>query len=100
MLFTYTVPQYTRRNRTVSMASVSQVDDHRDLDLRGLNCPLPILRTKQALREMAPGERLRVRATDPHSVIDFRGFCDTSTTTLLQHEESEGVFTFWLEKGR
>ena len=81
------------------MASVSQVDAHRDLDLRGLDCPLPILRTKQALREMAPGERLRVRATDPHSVIDFRGFCDTTDNTLLHHEEAGGVFTFWLVKG-
>ncbi|MEX0374933.1 sulfurtransferase TusA family protein [Spiribacter pallidus] len=81
------------------MALPSQVDFHRDLDVRGLNCPLPILRTKQALRDMAAGERLRVRATDPHSVIDFRGFCDTTEHRLLAHDEADGVFTFWLEKG-
>ena len=92
--------QYTRRNGTVSMASASQVDAARDLDLRGLDCPLPILRTKQALRELAPGDRLRVRATDPHAVIDFRGFCDTTEHRLLAHDEAGGVFTFWLEKGR
>ena len=82
------------------MAAMSQADADCDLDLRGLHCPLPILRTKQALRKMASGERLRVRATDPHSVIDFRGFCDTTDNTLLHDEEAGGVFTFWLEKGR
>jgi tRNA 2-thiouridine synthesizing protein A len=49
---------------------------------------------------MVAGERLRVRATDPHSEIDFRGFCDTTEHRLLAHEQADGVFTFWLEKGQ
>lgn len=81
------------------MAAKSQADYDQDLDVRGLDCPLPILRTKQRLRDMAAGERLRVQATDPHSVIDFRGFCDRSEHELLDHDEADGVFTFWLRKG-
>ncbi len=70
-----------------------------DLDVRGLNCPLPILRTKQALRDMAVGERLRVQATDPHAVIDFHGLCDTTEHILEAESEDDGVLTFWLRKG-
>ena len=81
------------------MAIESQVIYQHDLDVRGLNCPLPILRTKQALRDLPSGVTLRVRATDPHSVIDFCGFCDKTEHTLIQHDETDGVFTFYLEKG-
>ena len=81
------------------MAAESQVDYAADLDVRGLDCPLPILRTKQRLRDLAAGECLRVRATDPHSVIDFTGFCDRSEHELLGHREEDGVFTFWLRNG-
>ncbi|AGM40408.1 hypothetical protein SPISAL_01545 [Spiribacter salinus M19-40] len=81
------------------MAAESQVDYDQDLDARGLNCPLPILRTKQMLRDMTEGESLRVRATDPHALIDFQGFCDRSAHELVAYDEAEGVFTFWLRKG-
>ncbi len=81
------------------MAAQSQVDYDQDLDVRGLNCPLPILRTKQALRDLPSGATLRVRATDPHSVIDFCGFCDKTAHNLIHHEAVDGVFTFFLEKG-
>jgi len=81
------------------MAAESQVDYDQDLDARGLDCPLPILRTKQALRDMTEGELLRVRATDPHALIDFQGFCDRSANELVAYDETDGVFTFWLRKG-
>ncbi len=81
------------------MAAESQIHFDRDLDVQGLDCPLPILRTKQQLRDMQPGECLRVRATDPHSVIDFTGFCDRSPHALVDHRQADGVFTFWLRKG-
>jgi tRNA 2-thiouridine synthesizing protein A len=81
------------------MAVESQVNYQQDLDVRGLDCPLPILRTKQRLRDMAVGERLRVRATDPHAIVDFQGFCDVTEHLLIKHESHDGVFTFWLEKG-
>lgn len=70
-----------------------------DLDVRGLNCPLPILRTKKALAGLTAGTRLRVRATDPHSVIDFTAFCDRSPHELLWHQEADGEFHFLLRKG-
>jgi tRNA 2-thiouridine synthesizing protein A len=70
-----------------------------DLDVRGLNCPLPILRTKKRLVTLAPGQRLRVRATDPHSVIDFTAFCLRSEHELLEHHETDGEFVFLLEVG-
>ncbi|HKJ95760.1 MAG TPA: sulfurtransferase TusA family protein [Gammaproteobacteria bacterium] len=70
-----------------------------DLDVRGLNCPLPILKTKKELVSMSPGQILRVRATDPHSVIDFTAFCDKTEHELIEHGEREGEFTFLLRRG-
>jgi len=70
----------------------------RDLDVRGLNCPLPILKAKKELVLMQPGERLRVRATDPHSVIDFMAFCEKTGHALEHHEESGEEFHFVLRK--
>jgi len=70
-----------------------------ELDLRGLDCPLPILKTKKRLATMTAGAILRVQATDPHAVIDFTGFCDRSEHELVDHEEAAGVFTFRLRCG-
>lgn len=69
-----------------------------DLDVRGLNCPLPILKTKKQLVLMAPGEILRVRATDPHSVIDFLAFADKTGHVLVHRQEADGEFHFWLRR--
>ncbi len=69
-----------------------------DLDVRGLNCPLPVLKTKKELVPLAPGTVLRVRATDPHSVIDFTAFCDKTGHHLVAHSEDEGVYTFYVRK--
>lgn len=71
-----------------------------DLDVRGLNCPLPILKTKKQLVTMQPDQVLRVRATDPHSVIDFLAFSDKTGNEMLRREEVEGEFHFWLRKKR
>ena len=67
----------------------------RELDVRGLNCPLPILRTKKALAEMASGQVLHVLATDPGSVKDFRAFAKQTGNELLADAEADGVFTFY-----
>jgi len=72
---------------------------HHELDVRGLNCPLPILRTKRELARMQVGEVLRVRATDPHSVIDFLAFTDKTPNRMRRHWEEAGVFVFLVEKG-
>jgi len=70
----------------------------KDLDARGLNCPLPILRTKKALTDMASGQVLRVLATDPGSVKDFQAFAKQTGNELLSHSEGDKVFTFFMKK--
>ncbi|RUQ70279.1 sulfurtransferase TusA family protein [Azospirillum doebereinerae] len=57
-----------------------------ELDVRGLHCPLPILRTRALLDRMAVGDEVVVTATDPASVIDFKHFCNTTENELLAHE--------------
>lgn len=72
------------------------MSDSRLLDTKGLNCPLPVLKARRAMREMADGDVLTVLATDPASYIDFRHFCDATGHELLdaQEDEAEGVFTY------
>jgi tRNA 2-thiouridine synthesizing protein A len=70
----------------------------KDLDTRGLNCPLPILRAKKALAEMATGQVLRIVATDPGSVKDFQAFSKQTGNDLLSHSEAGKEFTFFLKK--
>lgn len=70
----------------------------RELDARGLNCPLPILRTKKALNDLASGQVLRILATDPGSVRDFQAFAKQTGHELLQHADHDGVFTFLLRR--
>lgn len=69
-----------------------------ELDTRGLDCPLPLLKAKQALNRMASGERLHVLATDPGSQRDFRVFAEQSGHRLLQSEVRDGEFFYELEK--
>jgi tRNA 2-thiouridine synthesizing protein A len=70
----------------------------RDLDVRGLNCPLPILRAKKALTELKSGQVLRVLATDPGTVKDFQVFAKQTGNHLLSHGELDKVFTFLMKK--
>ena len=70
----------------------------RELDARGLNCPLPILRTKKVLNEMRTGDVLRVLATDPASVKDFQAFSRQTGNALIEHSEAEGIFRFYLQR--
>ncbi len=69
-----------------------------DLDVRGLNCPLPRLKAKKALSGIGSGQRLRVLATDPGSVRDFQAFAKQTGHALVEHSESAGEFTFLLQK--
>jgi len=78
------------------MEQALQVD--REVDARGLNCPLPILRTKKALNDMASGQVLRVLATDPGSVRDFEAFAKQTGNQLLQFAEQDGVFLFLVKR--
>jgi tRNA 2-thiouridine synthesizing protein A len=70
----------------------------KDLDVRGLNCPLPILRAKKALAELASGQVLRILATGPGSVKDFQAFARQTGNALLSHAEADKVFTFYMKK--
>ena len=69
----------------------------RELDVRGLNCPLPILRAKKALGDLTAGQVLKVVATDPGSVKDFQAFCKQTGNELLSHSEG-AEFTFFMKK--
>ena len=69
-----------------------------ELDATGLNCPLPILKTKKALKDLATGDTLTVTATDPGSVKDFESFCRTTGNTLVTSSEADGVFTYIIKK--
>ena len=70
-----------------------------ELDARGLSCPLPILRMKKALSGLAPGQLLRVVATDPGSVRDFEAFCRQPGLSLVESSQADGEYTFVLQKG-
>jgi tRNA 2-thiouridine synthesizing protein A len=74
----------------------------RELDVKGLNCPLPILRTKKALSEMSSGQVLYVLATDPGAVKDFQAFAKQTGNQLLSNTASESesgpVFAFYFQR--
>ena len=70
----------------------------KELDARGLNCPLPILRAKKSLTDMASGQILRIVATDPGSVKDFEAFSKQTGNPLLEKSASDKEFTFFIKK--
>ena len=70
----------------------------KELDARGLNCPLPILRAKKALNEMSSGQVLKIVATDPGSVKDFQAFSKQTGNELLSHAEAQKEFTFFMKR--
>lgn len=67
------------------------------LDVKGLNCPLPILKAKKALKEVPTGGTLRVLATDPGSVKDFEAFCRTTGNELVESKAESGVYSFLIK---
>lgn len=70
----------------------------RVLDTKGLNCPLPILRAKKALKEVAADGTLQVLATDPGAVKDFEAFCRATDNELVAWNEDGGVYSFLIKK--
>ena len=70
----------------------------KELDARGLNCPLPILRTKKALTDMSSGQVLKILATDPGAVKDFQAFCKQTGNALLSSDASNNEFVFFMQK--
>ena len=74
------------------------MDFQKQLDARGLNCPLPILRAKKSLSDMQPGEVLKIVATDPGAVKDFEAFARQTGNTLLSSVEVNKEFVFLMQK--
>lgn len=70
----------------------------KDLDARGLNCPLPILRAKKALNDMTSGQVLHILSTDPGSVKDFAAFAKQTGNELLSSNENNKEFEFYLKR--
>jgi len=69
-----------------------------ELDARGMNCPLPILRARKAINGLQNGQILRVRTTDPGSVKDFDAFCKQTGNELVSSEQSGGDYVFHIRK--
>ena len=73
-------------------------EEVRILDVKGLDCPMPLLKAKKALNEMAPMGHLKVLATDPGSVRDFEVFSRQSGNLLLDSGETDGTFYYLIQK--
>ena len=67
------------------------------LDAKGLNCPLPILKAKKALKDVPVGGTLEVLATDPGSVADFEAFCRATGNELLESTQNDNVYRFLIK---
>lgn len=70
----------------------------RKLDTKGLNCPLPVLRAKKALKDVPAGGTLTIEATDPGAIKDFQAFCEATRNELLSSTSANGVLTFVIRK--
>ena len=70
-----------------------------ELDVKGLNCPLPVLRVKKRMRDLAAGTELRVLATDPGAPRDVEAFCEAAGHAFLGAREEGGVFTIGIRRG-
>jgi len=68
------------------------------LDAKGMNCPLPILKAKKALKELPPGGTLEIVATDPGAVKDFGAFCRTTGNELIEQDEADGIYRFVIKR--
>ncbi len=74
-------------------------DSDRHIDLRGLACPLPVLKTRKALLGLSPGKRLLVEASDPLAAIDIPHFCSEAGHTLVAMEKRGDAWVFLIERG-
>ena len=74
------------------------MDAQKEIDTRGLNCPLPILKAKKALADMSTGQVLKVLATDPGSVRDFQAFARQTGNELVEQSSTDSEFTHYLRR--
>lgn len=68
------------------------------LDTRGMNCPLPILKTKKAMNGLQVGQLLEITSTDPGSVKDMASFCNQTGHEMMSHKEDSGDYIFFIRK--
>jgi len=68
------------------------------LDLTGLTCPIPIVKTAKAVKELQPGELIEALATDPGSVADFAAWCRSTGNELVEQSEQDAVYRFLIRK--
>jgi TusA-related sulfurtransferase len=74
------------------------MDAHKEIDTRGLNCPLPILKAKKALADMQSGEILKVVATDPSSTRDFQAFARQTGNELVEQRQEAAEYIHFLRR--
>ena len=87
------------RNSAAKWTSEARnVNFDKELDARGLSCPLPILKTKKSLNELTSGQVLKVVATDPGSVKDMQAFANQTGNPLLSSAEENKTYVFYLKK--
>ena len=87
-----------RRAEFKLTTEASTVDFDKELDARGLSCPLPILKTKKSLNELTSGQVLKVVATDPGSIKDMQAFATQTGNPLLSSTEENKTYVFYLKK--
>jgi len=68
------------------------------LDAKGLNCPMPILKAKKALKDVPAGEILEIHATDPGAVADFEAFCRQTGNELVEWSEDNSIYSFHIKR--
>ncbi len=74
------------------------MNSDKTLDAKGLNCPLPILKAKKALKDLEAGQVLEIISTDEGSIADFEAFCRTTGNELLESDIGDGIFTYYIKK--
>jgi tRNA 2-thiouridine synthesizing protein A len=85
-------------NDLVKSESENQTEFDQYLDAKGLNCPLPILKSKLLLNKMQADKILFVEATDPHSQVDFEAYCARTEHEIINSTLSEGVYSFTIKR--
>lgn len=71
-----------------------------ELDCKGLNCPLPVLKTKKAIDGMDSGQILKMDSTDPGSISDMKAWSRRTGHELLNHSKAGGVYTYYIKKSK
>jgi TusA-related sulfurtransferase len=77
---------------------MSEFSFDQELDCRGLLCPLPIVKTKQVMDTMSPGQVLKMQSTDKGSVIDVQAWTRQTGNELINSHETDGIFTYYVRK--